>query len=372
LRKAAAQNLIEKMRRHSSDLTDQAILVSDELIRIAIFWYEQWYDAIEEASKCYFGQSDIKGMFNILYPLHKKLQTPESASEILFDQMYGQDLREALLHCKTYQKFKNEKELQLAWDIYYGVFKKISKQVKSTKKSDIKFSSKRLYEAENLILAVPGKKPFKKGTYKPNDDNIIRISKFENLITIMTTQKRPRKITILASNGVKYPYLLKGNEDIRLDERVMQLFGLVNTSLLNEYETNRKELNIIRFNVIPLSSNAGLIGWVEDTDTFHQLIVEYRGSKNISIEHEYDILKESSPDYDNLNVIQKVEVFEHVLEKAHSTDIYDILWLKSKNSEVWLEKRINYSKSLAVMSIVGYIMGLGDRHPSNLSNFYLI
>jgi FKBP12-rapamycin complex-associated protein len=41
----------------------------------------------------------------------------------------------------------------------------------------------------------------------------------------------------------------------------MQLFGLVNTLLINNHETNKRDLNITRYSVIPLSSNAGLIGW---------------------------------------------------------------------------------------------------------------
>ena len=36
------------------------------------------------------------------------------------------------------------------------------------------------------------------------------------------------------------------------------------------------------------------------------------------------------------------------------------------SSEEWLERRTNFTRSLAVMSMVGYILGLGDRHPSNL------
>ena len=43
-----------------------------------------------------------------------------------------------------------------------------------------------------------------------------------------------------------------------------------------------------------------------------------------------------------------------------------MLWLKSRDSEEWLTRRTNYTRSLAVMSMVGYILGLGDRHPSNL------
>jgi FKBP12-rapamycin complex-associated protein len=33
---------------------------------------------------------------------------------------------------------------------------------------------------------------------------------------------------------------------------------------------------------------------------------------------------------------------------------------------MWLERRTNYTRSLAVMCMVGYILGLGDRHPCNL------
>lgn len=75
-----------------------------------------------------------------------------------------------------------------------------------------------------------------------------------------------------------------------------------------------------------------------------------------------------APDYDLLTVMQKVEVFTEALRKTtgRGNDLYEILWLKSTNSEEWLERRTKYTRSLAVMSIVGYILGLGDRHPSNL------
>ncbi len=37
-------------------------------------------------------------------------------------------------------------------------------------------------------------------------------------------------------------FLLKGHEDLRQDERVMQLFGLVNTLLTNDPETFKRHL----------------------------------------------------------------------------------------------------------------------------------
>lgn len=59
-------------------------------------------------------------------------------------------------------------------------------------------------------------------------------------------------------------------------------------------------------------------------------------------------------------------MFEHALEHTHGDDLARLLWLKSPSSEVWFDRRTNYTRSLAVMSMVGYILGLGDRHPSNL------
>ena len=49
---------------------------------------------------------------------------------------------------------------------------------------------------------------------------------------VITSKQRPRRLQIHGSDGKDYGYLLKGHEDLRQDERVMQLFGLVN-QLLN-------------------------------------------------------------------------------------------------------------------------------------------
>jgi FKBP12-rapamycin complex-associated protein len=73
-----------------------------------------------------------------------------------------------------------------------------------------------------------------------------------------------------------------------------------------------------------------------------------------------------APDYENLCLLQKIEVFEYALENTTGQDLYRVLWLKSSNSEHWLERRASYTRSLAVNSMVGHILGLGDRHPSNV------
>ena len=163
----------------------------------------------------------------------------------------------------------------------------------------------------------------------------------------------------------------------------MQLFSLVNTLLSVDTNSFKRRLHTQRYPVIPLAPNAGLLGWVKDSDTLHVLIRDYRDSRKVLLNIEYRLmlqvcatglirkfnstpLLQMAPDYENLTLLQKIEVFEYALENTTGQDLYRVLWLKSTNSEHWLERRATYTRSLAVNSMVGHILGLGDRHPSNL------
>ena len=55
-------------------MSGQAQLVSQELIRVAILWHEMWHEALEEASRLYFGEHNIEGMLKVLEPLHEMLE----------------------------------------------------------------------------------------------------------------------------------------------------------------------------------------------------------------------------------------------------------------------------------------------------------
>ena len=93
----------------------------------------------------------------------------------------------------------------------------------------------------------------------------------------------------------------------------------------------------------------------------HALIREYREQRKILLNIETRLMGQMAPDYDNLCLIQKVEVFKYALSNTTGTDLYKVLWLKSPSSEVWLDRRCNFTRSLATMSMIGYILGLGDR-----------
>jgi len=146
----------------------------------------------------------------------------------------------------------------------------------------------------------------------------------------------------------------------------MQLFGLVNTLLSSTQSCARLDLGIQRYNVVPLSTNSGLIEWVPQCDTLHSLVRDYRVPRSILLNVEHRLMLHFAPDLETLSLMQRVEVFKHALANTSGMDLYQVLWMKAPSSEAWLERRSNFSRSLAVMSMVGHMLGLGDRHPSNL------
>lgn len=252
----------------------------------------------------------------------------------------------------------NKNDLNQAWDLFFNVFRRINKQLPQLTTLALQYVSPKLLACKDLQLAVPG--TYRTGTAE------VPITHFHPTLTVITSKQRPRRLSIFGSDGQEYQYLLKGHEDLRQDERVMQLFGLVNTLLAADAETFKRQLNIQRYPVIPLSPNSGLIGWVPNCDTLHALIRDYRENRKILLNIEHRMMQQMAPDYEHLPLIHKVEVFQYALDNTTGQDLYRVLWLKSKSAESWLDRRTNYTRSLAVMSMVGYVLGLGDRHPSNL------
>jgi FKBP12-rapamycin complex-associated protein len=325
---------------------------------------------------------DIIAMLNVLTELHEAMndstasisvQKKEGFSEsigkignitlrdISFRQNYGQMLSEAQLWLEMFRKTGKIAELHQAWEIYQLVFKRIKVQITTLQHLELDHVSPALMNAKHLTLAVPG-------TYKPSCADI-SITAFSPSIGVIASKQRPRRMSLLGSDGNHYEFLLKGHEDLRQDERVMQLFGLISVCLENDRSSNIKGLSflIVRYSVLPLSNNSGLIGWVQNCDTINQLVKTYRESNGIKVLHlEAKMLNSKSINYDKLPLMNKVEAFKQVCEETSGQDLSKMLWLKSKSCDVWIERRANFTKSLAVMSMVGYILGLGDRHPSNL------
>ena len=67
-------NIMDRMKEHSPVIVEQALLVSHELIRVAILWHEMWHESLEEASRLYYTDHNPMGMIAYLEPLHDMLE----------------------------------------------------------------------------------------------------------------------------------------------------------------------------------------------------------------------------------------------------------------------------------------------------------
>jgi FKBP12-rapamycin complex-associated protein len=411
-RRTIATSILEKMRAYAAGLVDQALMVSEELVRVAILWEESWYEGLEEASKLYYADGNISGMLAVLEPLHRQLhsgmlvihnlsgvpfakskyqeigkspsgrpftinskpgadtfgnRTPDridgdmnllsryessravetlSAREKNFIETYGLELKEAWDLCLRFRRGGDVSDIAAAWDRYYQVFRRIGKALSVMRSLDLKEVSSRLSNARDLQLAIPGSWSYVPDSIRPVNLNCsseqslnlytteslwhgsfvngeksspssnletISIVSFSRNFNVISSKQRPRKVVILGSDGRRHRFLLKGHEDLRQDERVMQLFGLVNSLLTQDNEARKRNLSIARFPIVPLSHNTGLIGWISGCDTIHSLVKLWRDSHGIPLSIEHRQMLEAAPDFERLPVVHRVEAFSEAV-----------------------------------------------------------
>jgi Phosphatidylinositol 3- and 4-kinase/FAT domain/FKBP12-rapamycin binding domain/Domain of unknown function (DUF3385)/FATC domain len=379
-RKKLAEKVLNEIGKKHHEIVEQANLVSQELNRAAILDHEHWYDRIEEASRLYYGDGNILGMLDTLEPLHDRMkkEAPQTLFETKFRAEYGKDLTEAGRLCAEFRECykerssgsegqpirsvseREQKLIDNAWERYYHVFRKIQKQQAGMTILDLELVSPKLEKCQDMALVVPG-------TYKPNDECPITISHFEPQLQVIPSKQRPRRLIVHGSDGKLHDFLLKGHDDLRQDERVMQVFGLINVHLARSEERSiRSGAELKRYAVVVISGNAGLIEWVPDCDTMHALVKEFRENRKVMPNIEHKVMTRLAPEPERLPLLHKVDLFEFMLANTGGRDIARVLWLKSRNSEMWLDRRTNFARTLATTSMAGYLLGLGDRHPSNL------
>ena len=67
------------------------------------------------------------------------------------------------------------------------------------------------------------------------------------------------------------PDLVQGREDLRRDERLMQLLRTANAALRSSDTSAGRRLRSRTFGVVPLGPRAGLIEWVENTHSLFDI-----------------------------------------------------------------------------------------------------
>lgn len=197
--------------------------------------------------------------------------------------------------------------------------------------------------------------------HKAFSGDVITISSFLDEVLVLGSLAKPRKLTARGSNGVNYGLLIKPKDDLRTDQRLMEFNGMINRSLKRDAESSRRQLYIRTYAVTPLNEECGIIEWVDGLKTLRDILLNLYRSRGII--PNYQTLQQMMKDAmqgDNTKIFTEgvLGMFPSVLPN----------WFISQfpNPSIWFTARLRYTRSCAVSSMVGTILGLGDRHGENV------
>ncbi|XP_007041728.2 PREDICTED: serine/threonine-protein kinase ATR isoform X1 [Theobroma cacao] len=182
---------------------------------------------------------------------------------------------------------------------------------------------------------------------------------------ILSSLQRPKKIFLLGSDGIERPFLCKPKDDLRKDARMMEFTAMINRLLSKYPESRRRKLYIRTFAVIPLTEDCGMVEWVPHTRGLRHILQDIyitcgkfdRQKTNPQIKRIYDQCQGKIPE-DEMLKDKILPMFPPVFHQ----------WFLTTFSEpaAWFRARIAYAHTTAVWSMVGHIVGLGDRHGENI------
>ncbi|KAF5605879.1 uvsb pi-3 kinase [Fusarium pseudocircinatum] len=214
----------------------------------------------------------------------------------------------------------------------------------------------------SLTATLPAVSEYVK-KHKAFSRDVVTIDSFLDDVLVLSSLAKPRRLTTRGSDGKSYMLLIKPKDDLRTDQRLMEFNGLINRSLKRDAESSRRQLYIRTYAVTPLNEECGIIEWVPGIKTMRDILINLYASRKIY--PDYTVLKQLMDEAclsDGKTRIFTDEVlgrFPPVLQ----------LWFTQQfpSPSTWFAARLKYTRSCAVMSMVGTILGLGDRHGENVN-----
>ncbi|GMH45286.1 hypothetical protein BSKO_13243 [Bryopsis sp. KO-2023] len=176
-------------------------------------------------------------------------------------------------------------------------------------------------------------------------------------VRVMTSLVQPKKITFLGSDGLEYPFLAKPKDDLRKDCRLMEFCWVLNDHLRRDSDVRKRDLKMRTYTVVPLKEKGGILEWVDGIATFRELCSGLYRADGLSTSSEETIkLRKSHP-----------EDWYKITMKKYKPRFHRWFLQVARRPDEWLEMRLAFTRSAAVWSMVGHILGLGDRHPENMN-----
>ncbi|GLA55219.1 serine/threonine-protein kinase M1 [Aspergillus niger] len=181
-------------------------------------------------------------------------------------------------------------------------------------------------------------------------------------VQVLNSLQKPRRIGIRGSDGKMYNILCKPKDDLRKDQRLMEFNNMINRLFKKDVESSKRRMYIKTYAVTPLNEECGLIEWVDNLRALRDIVIKLLRERGIApnyneIRHD---LNEACSDNSKLHLFTT-----RILAKFPPV-LYEWFIEMFPEAGSWFAARIRYTRSCAVMSMVGHVLGLGDRHGENI------
>ncbi|RNJ56129.1 serine/threonine-protein kinase M1 [Verticillium nonalfalfae] len=198
--------------------------------------------------------------------------------------------------------------------------------------------------------------------YKAFSRDVVTIDSFLDEVLVLGSLAKPRRLTARGSDGKNYMLLIKPKDDLRTDQRLMEFNAMINRSLKRDAESSRRQLYIRTYAVTPLNEECGIIEWVDGLKTLRDILLEQY--KMRGTHPDYNAIKRMMKDA--VTGTSNIHLFTEGVLGTFPPVLHHWFIEQFPHPAVWFAARLKYTRSCAVMSMVGTILGLGDRHGENV------
>ncbi|CBH18527.1 phosphatidylinositol 3-related kinase, putative [Trypanosoma brucei gambiense DAL972] len=182
-------------------------------------------------------------------------------------------------------------------------------------------------------------------------------------VNIMSSLQKPKRITVVSSEGEPVSFLCKSRDEPRKDMRMMEIATLMNTFFLSDPEARRKRFALRRYAVSALNDDCAIIEWVNNLVPFRKGVEECYAIDGTGVCISNVRAWKAKVDS---GIMKKLDMFERFIFPRAPPVFHIWFYSNFRSHQDWYHARTIYTQATALWSIAGHIVGLGDRHGENL------